>query len=60
MMVVLDPVGMAAKYNLPLDSLDRKTDYDIIVDNELVQKRLNGFLPVIDIAGHDFLCGLQA
>lgn len=55
MQVVLDPVGIAEKYNLPIAALDRKTDYDILINPDLVQKRLNGVLPVIDIAGHDFI-----
>ena len=55
MQVVLDPVGIAEKHNLPVESLNRKTDYDILVNPELVQKRLNGVLPVIDIAGQDFI-----
>lgn len=52
--VKLDPEGMAEKYNLPAASLKDKTDYDIIVDQLLLQERLKGKLPVVNIAGHEF------
>ncbi|WP_423147799.1 hypothetical protein [Rubrolithibacter danxiaensis] len=54
-MVTLDPAGMAEKYSIPVLSLKDKTDFDIIVDKKLLQERLNGKLPMINIAGHDFI-----
>ncbi|HEY0055743.1 MAG TPA: hypothetical protein VGB63_10330, partial [Pedobacter sp.] len=35
--------------------LPGKTDFDIIVDQELLRERLNGKLPVIKIADYDFI-----
>lgn len=54
-MVKLDPEGMAEKYKVPVTSLQDKTDFDVIIDKELLQERLNGKLPIINIAGHDFI-----
>ncbi len=54
-MVNLDPEGMAQKYNIPVAALQGKTDFDIIVDQDLLRERLNGNLPVIKIADHDFI-----
>ncbi len=55
----LDPEGMAAKYKLPEEEIRNKTDYDIIVNKEVLAKRLNGQLPVVDIAGRDYQVNYQ-
>jgi hypothetical protein len=52
--VEMDPEGMAAKYGLSLSELKGKSDFDIIVDQEALEKRLNGRLTTVDIAGHLF------
>ena len=55
----LDPVGMSEKYNCPLEDVMKKNDYEVIVDQELVNKRLSGFQPVIDIAGYPFYVNIR-
>lgn len=55
----LDPAGMAAKYNLPLEQLKGKTDFEVIVDQELLEQRRNGILPQIDLAGEMFTVDLR-
>lgn len=56
---LLDPVGMSEKYDVPLDDIRSKTDYEVMVDEDLVKKRLSGFQPVIDIAGHPFFVNIK-
>lgn len=58
-MVHLDPSGMAEKYGFRLADLEGKNDFDIIVDQKLLTERLNGILPLIKIAGHDFIIDLR-
>lgn len=58
-MVELDPEGMAAKYDLTVEALKGKTDFDIIVDLEALAKRHEGILPQIDINGEKFIVDLQ-
>lgn len=58
--VELDPVGMAQKYNMPSDEIKGKTDFDIMVDQEAFDMRVNkGILPTIDIAGHTFYVDIR-
>lgn len=58
-LVKLDPVGMAEKYNYPLDQIHLKTDFDLMVDQEAYQKRLNGILPIVEIADHPFYVDIR-
>lgn len=58
-MVQLDPEGMAAHHGLSLDEVKRKTDFDIVVNQDLVQLREKGVLPIIEIAGHPFYVDLR-
>lgn len=58
-LVKLDPVGMAEKYGHPVDSLQGKTDFDLMVNHEALARRLSGHLPTIDIAGHTFFVDLR-
>jgi hypothetical protein len=52
-LVKLDPVGMAAKYNIA--DVSKKSDFDLMVDQDALQKRIRlGHLPTLDIAGHTF------
>lgn len=53
-LVKLDPVGMAKKYGYAEAEVQNKTDFDIIVDQQALGKRLMGHLTTIDIAGHLF------
>ncbi|MGQ3088882.1 MAG: hypothetical protein ACT6RA_17190, partial [Flavobacterium sp.] len=58
--VAMDPVGMAQKYNLPLEKIREKTDFEIMVDPVAYDLRANkGVLPTIEIAGHIFYVDLQ-
>lgn len=53
-MAVLDPEGMALKYGKRPDEIIGKTDLEIMIDQDLYQRRLSGHLPVIEIMGHPF------
>jgi hypothetical protein len=55
----LDPEGMSAKYGISEEQLKGKTDFEVIVDQELLQQRLNGQLPKINIAGEDYIIDLR-
>jgi hypothetical protein len=50
----LDPEGMAAKYGCSIEDMKNKTDFEIMVDQAALSKRLAGTLPEIDLAGHTF------
>lgn len=58
-MVQLDPEGMAAHHGLSLEEAKKKTDFEMVVNQELIQLRENGVLPMIDIAGHPFYVDLR-
>ena len=53
--VDLDPIGISKKYNVPLDSIAGKSDFDVIVNHDLLKKRHTGVLPTIDIAGKIYI-----
>ncbi|HRN55619.1 MAG TPA: hypothetical protein PLL71_04175 [Agriterribacter sp.] len=53
-LVTLDPEGMAARYRLPVSVIKQKNDFEVMVNAELLAKRMNGMLPVVSVAGHDF------
>ncbi|WP_338839249.1 hypothetical protein [Flavobacterium ginsenosidimutans] len=54
-LVELDPIRMSQKYNVPMDQLKGKTDFEIMVDQQAFDLRVNkGVLPTIDIAGDIF------
>jgi hypothetical protein len=55
----LDPEGMSEKYGIPVSQLDGKTDFGVIVDQELLAQRLKGALPRINIAGEEFIIDLR-
>lgn len=55
----LDPEGMAARYGLTIGDLKTKTDFEVIVDQDLWKQRLSGVLPTIDIAGDHFVIDLR-
>jgi hypothetical protein len=58
-MTALDPEGMAEKYGVPIAELTGKPDFDVIVNPELLQARLAGQLPTIEIANQLFTLDLR-
>ncbi|MBL7869124.1 MAG: hypothetical protein JNM71_13995 [Flavobacterium lindanitolerans] len=51
----LDPIGISQKYNVPMEQLKGKTDFEIMVDQQAFDLRVNkGVLPTINIAGDVF------
>lgn len=53
--VILDPEGMAEKYKKSVEEVYLLTDFELMVDQELLTRRLkNGQLPTIELAGHTF------
>jgi hypothetical protein len=56
--VKMDPVGMANRYNV--SDITGKTDFDLMVDQEAFNKRVNqGMLPILNIEGHPFYVDLR-
>lgn len=53
--VTLDPEGMARKYNKSVEEVILSTDFELMVDPELLTRRLkNGELPTVEIDGQIF------
>jgi hypothetical protein len=58
--VILDPFGMANKYNHSMDNIKGKSDLDLMVDPQAYDMRTNkGILPRIEIAGHTFYVDIR-
>jgi hypothetical protein len=58
--VMLDPIGMADKYNHSVDGIKGKSDFDLMVNQEAYDMRVNkGILPTVDIAGHTFYVDIR-
>lgn len=58
--VILDPIGMANKYNHSLDYIKGKSDLDLIGEPQAYDMRTNkGILPRIEIAGHIFYVDIR-
>jgi hypothetical protein len=55
----LDREGMSIKYGLPSELVMGKSDFELIVDQKLLDQRLNGILPQIDLAGEKFTVDLR-
>lgn len=54
-LVELDPLGLSIRYNIPLEQLKGKSDFEILVDQKAFDLRVHkGMLPTIDIAGDIF------
>ncbi|MBN9284121.1 MULTISPECIES: hypothetical protein [unclassified Flavobacterium] len=53
-LVDLDPVGMAQKYGCKLEEVKSKTDFDLMVDQKALNRRMSGILPTINIEGDLF------
>jgi hypothetical protein len=58
-MTDLDREGMAVKYGLLPELVMGKSDFELIVDQKLLDQRLNGILPQIDLAGEKFTVDLR-
>jgi len=58
-MTDLDREGMSIKYGLPPEQVTGKSDFDLIVDQDLLDQRMNGILPQIDLAGENFTIDLR-
>ncbi|SDF15698.1 hypothetical protein SAMN05216464_113148 [Mucilaginibacter pineti] len=58
-LVQLDPEGMAEKYGCPIADLAGKTDFEVMVDQELLGRRLAGELPQIEICGDKYFVDLR-
>lgn len=58
--VKLDPIGMAKKYNVPVEELNGKTDFEIMVNQHDYDLRLNkGVLPTIEILDDKFYVNID-
>lgn len=59
-LVELDPIGMAKKYNLTLEEISGKTDFELTIKpGSPMDLRWNKkILPTLDIAGHTFYVDL--
>lgn len=58
--VILDPIGMANKYNHSVDEIKGKSDLELMVDQQVYDMRANkGILPSIVIAGHTFYVDIR-
>ncbi len=55
----IDPQGMAMTYNRSLDEIKKHSDFELIVDQEVLEQRLSGRQPVINIAGHPFFVDIN-
>ncbi|GAA4910020.1 hypothetical protein [Mucilaginibacter defluvii] len=58
-LIELDPEGMSLKYSIPVEQLKGKTDFEVMVDQELLADRRRGILPQIDINGEAFVIDLK-
>jgi hypothetical protein len=58
-LTALDPKGMAERYGIPAAQLAGKADFDVIVNPEMLQARLAGQLPTIEIANELFTLDLR-
>lgn len=54
-MVALDPEGMALKHGLTKEFLEGKNDHELLINEALLDLRLKGVLPKIDVAGQPFI-----
>lgn len=58
-LVQLDPVGMAEKYGYAIRNVQDKTDFELMVDQQALGRRLMGQLPTVDISGHTFFVDIR-
>jgi hypothetical protein len=59
-LVALDPIGMAKKYNLTIEEIREKTDFELTIKpgSPLDLRWNKKILPTLDIAGHTFYVDL--
>ncbi|AZA85271.1 hypothetical protein H3Z85_00645 [Chryseobacterium indologenes] len=57
--VVLDPSGMAKKYNVSIMEVESHDDFHFMVDQQAFHSRMQGKLPTIDIEGHTFTVDIR-
>lgn len=57
--VVLDPSGMAKKYNVSIKDIEAHDDFHFMVDQQAFHSRMQGKLPTIDIEGHTFTVDIR-
>lgn len=55
----LDLEGMALKYGRKIEEIKGKTDFEIVVDQKVLNERLAGVLPQIDIYGQLFIVDMR-
>lgn len=55
----LDPKGLAAEYNVAVKGIEGKTDFDVMVDQEIYQRRAAGQLPVIKLGDDNFFANVR-
>lgn len=58
-MARLDPQGMALKYGKTLSEVSGKSDYEVIVDQKLLEARKANILPVLDINNDEFYVDVE-
>lgn len=58
-LVKLDPIGMSDKYGVPIGELGTKTDFELMVDQEALKRRLGAELPIIEILGDTFFVDIE-
>lgn len=58
-LVKLDPEGLAAEYNVRIQSLEGKTDFEIMVDQDVYQRRAGGRLPTIKLGEDNFFVNIR-
>lgn len=58
-MTTLDPLGMSEKYGIPVEKLQKLSDFEVIVDQKALASRKQNILPQIDIAGEQFVVDLR-
>ena len=58
--VILDPIGMAHKYNHSVNGIKDKSDFELMVNQQAYDMRVNkGILPTVEIAGHTFYVDIR-
>lgn len=54
-LAILDPVGMKEKYGYSFLRMEMMSDFEIVIDAAAMIRRLEGVLPLIDVAGKAYL-----
>lgn len=59
-MVELDPEGIAALFGKSIEEIRQLSDFELLVDQELFNRRMDGELPQLEILGTTFMVDSQA